>query len=70
MHRGWESRLRALERRAPEEKRLSKALLPDWLMEELAEQGLRYDSGGRIEGDSLRAITGCGISATPGPVVR
>jgi hypothetical protein len=62
IQRRLESRLRALEQRVQEETRLPKALLPNWLMEELEAQGLRSDAAGRVDWDSLRAITGCSVA--------
>ena len=46
-------RLKALEERLPDETKPRKALLPEWLMEDLRQQGVRFDASGRPEKRSL-----------------
>ena len=58
-------RVRKLEQRRPEETEVRKSDLPEWLLEELRPQGLRWDAAGRIEPESLRGITGCRRAAAP-----
>jgi hypothetical protein len=47
------SRLKALEKRLPDETKPHKAFLPEWLMEDLRHQGIRFDASGRPEKSSL-----------------
>jgi hypothetical protein len=44
-------------RRMPDPTRPVRPLVPLWLLEDLKPLGLRYDSDGRIDWESLRAIT-------------
>jgi len=46
-------RLKALEKWLPDETKPHKALLPEWLMEDLRHQGVRFDASGRPEKSSL-----------------
>jgi hypothetical protein len=46
-------RLKALEKWLPDETKPHKALLPEWLMEDLRQQGIRFDACGRPEKSSL-----------------
>ena len=48
-------RIRALEQRLPDEARATKAVLPEWLVEELEKQGFRFDASGRPEMTSVSA---------------
>jgi hypothetical protein len=47
-------RLKALEARLPDETSPHKALLPEWLMEDLRQQGVRFDASGLPEKSSLQ----------------
>jgi hypothetical protein len=60
------SRIRKLEARTPKQTESPKSGLPEWLLEALRPEGLRWDSRGRIDRESLRAITGCGRTALQG----
>jgi hypothetical protein len=53
-------RLHTLEVRLPDDAVPIRSTVPMWILEELKPQGLRYDSNGIIEWDSLRSITGHG----------
>ena len=46
-------RLKALEKQLPDETQPHKAPLPEWLMEDLRQQGIRFDASGRLEKTSL-----------------
>jgi hypothetical protein len=46
-------RLKALEKWLPDETKPHKALLPEWLMEDLRQQGIRFDASGRPEKSSI-----------------
>jgi hypothetical protein len=46
-------RLKALEKWLPDETKPHKALLPEWLMEDLRQQGIRFDAYGRLDKSSL-----------------
>ena len=43
MHWGLESRVRALEERAPDPTKPLKAIVPEWLIEDLEAEGIRFD---------------------------
>jgi hypothetical protein len=45
--------LKALEKWLPDETQSHKALLPEWLMEDLRQQGIRFDASGLPEKSSL-----------------
>jgi hypothetical protein len=61
-------RLKALEKWLPDETKLHKALLPEWLMEVLRQQGIRFDASGRPEKSSMEAKASEQIApATPAP---
>ena len=47
-------RLKALEKWLPDETKPHKALLPEWLMEDLRQQGVRFDASGLPEKSSLQ----------------
>jgi hypothetical protein len=46
-------RLKALEKWLPDETKPRKAFLPEWLTEDLRQQGVRFDASGRPEKSSL-----------------
>ena len=53
MHHRLNLRLKALEKRLPDETNPHKALLPEWLMEDLRQQGIRFDASGLPEKSSI-----------------
>ena len=53
MRRQLQSRLRALEAKVADPGKLPKAVLPEWLVEDLVKEGVRFDESGRPERDSL-----------------
>ena len=53
MHLRLHLRLKALEKWLPDETKPRKALLPEWLMEDLRQQGIRFDASGLPEKSSL-----------------
>ena len=55
MHQRLHLRLKALEKRLPDEIKPHKALLPEWLMEDLRQQGVRFDASGWPEKSSIEA---------------
>jgi hypothetical protein len=61
-------RLKALEKWLPDETKQHKALLPEWLVEDLRQQGIRFDASGRPEKISMEAKAPERIApATPAP---
>jgi hypothetical protein len=61
-------RLKALEKWLPDESKPHKALLPEWLMEDLREQGIRFDASGWPEKSSIGEKASQQIApATPAP---
>jgi len=67
-HQRLNLRLKALEERLPDETIPRKALLPEWLMEDLRQQGIRFDASGRPEKSSLEEKAPEQIApATPAP---
>jgi hypothetical protein len=63
-------RLKALEKWLPDETKPHKALLPEWLMEDLRQQGIRFDGSGRLEKSSLEEKTEQQMAPpTPAPSV-
>ena len=63
-------RLKALEMRLPDVTKPHKALLPEWLMEDLRQQGIRFDASGRPEKSSLEEKAPEQVApATPSPSV-
>ena len=63
-------RLKALEKWLPDETKPHKALLPEWLMEDLRQQGIRFDASGRLEKSSIEEKGAERIApATPSPSV-
>ncbi len=61
-------RLKALEKWLPDETQSHKALLPEWLMEDLRQQGIRFDASGLPEKSSLQEKASERIEpATPAP---
>jgi hypothetical protein len=61
-------RLRALEKWLPDETKPHKALLPEWLTEDLRQQGIRFDASGLPEKSSMEANAPERIApATPAP---
>ena len=68
MHLRLHLRLKALEKRLPDETKPHKALLPEWLMEDLGQQGIRFDASGRLEKSSFDVKTEQQIApAAPAP---
>jgi hypothetical protein len=53
MHHRLNLRLKALEKWLPDETNPHKALLPEWLVQELRQQGIRFDSFGLPEKSSI-----------------
>ena len=61
-------RLKALEERVPDETKPHKALLPEWLIEDLRQQGIQFDASGLPEKSSLQEKALERIApATPAP---
>src|SRR6202795_5044863 len=61
-------RLKALEKRLPDETKPHKALLPEWLTEDLRQQGIRFDASGLPEKSSLQEKASDQIAPeTPAP---
>jgi hypothetical protein len=61
-------RLKALEKWLPDETKPRKAPLPEWLMEDLRQQGIRFDASGRREKSSIEEKAAQQIApATPAP---
>ena len=61
-------RLKALEKWLPDETKPHKALLPEWLTEDLRQQGIRFDASGLPEKSSLQEKASEQIEpATPAP---
>jgi hypothetical protein len=58
-------RLKALEKWLPDETKPHKALLPEWLMEDLQQQGIRFDALGRPEKSSIEEKTSQQIAPAP-----
>ena len=68
MRQQLNSRLKALEKWLPDETNPHKALLPEWLMEDLRQQGIRFDAFGRPEKSSMEEKASEQIApATPAP---
>ena len=64
-------RLKALEKRLPDETKSHKALLPEWLVEDLRQQGIGFDASGLPEKSSLQEKASEQIepaTAAPSPV--
>ena len=53
MRQRLNSRLKALEKWLPDETKPPKAPLPEWLMEEFRQQGIRFDAFGLPEKSSM-----------------
>ena len=61
-------RLKALEKWLPGETKPPKALLPEWLTEDLRQKGIRFDASGLPEKSSLQEKASEQIApATPAP---
>ena len=61
-------RLKALEKWLPDETKPHKALLPEWLVEDLRKQGIRFDASGLPEKSSIEEKALEQIApATPAP---
>ena len=58
-------RLKALEARLPDETKPHKALLPEWLTEDLRQQGVRFDASGRPEKSSMESKASEQIALAP-----
>ena len=70
MHQRLHLRLKALEKWLPDETKPHKALLPEWLMEDLQQQGIRFDASGLPGKGSIEAKASPQIEpATPAPSV-
>jgi hypothetical protein len=74
MHQRLHLRLKALEKWLPDETKPRKALLPEWLMEDLRQQGVRFDASGlpeksSLEEKALERIAG-NACAKPGPTAQ
>jgi hypothetical protein len=70
MHQRLNLRLKALEKRVPDQTKPHKALLPEWLMKELRQQGIRFDASGWPEKSSLEEKPPERVApATPSPSV-
>jgi hypothetical protein len=54
MHQRLHWRLKALEKWLPDETKPHKSLLPEWLVEDLRQQGIWFDASGRPEKSSLQ----------------
>jgi hypothetical protein len=68
MHQRLNLRLKALEKRLPDETKPHKALLPEWLVKDLRQQGIRFDASGLPEKSSLQEKASEQIEpATPAP---
>jgi hypothetical protein len=68
MHHRLNLRLKALEKWLPDETKPRKALLPEWLTEDLRQQGVRFDASGLPEKSSLEEKPPERIApATPAP---
>jgi len=68
MHQRLHLRLKALEMRLPDVTKPHKALLPEWLMEDLRQQGVRFDASGLPEKSSLEEKAPEPVTpATPAP---
>ena len=65
MRQRLNSRLKALEKRLPDETKQHKALLPEWLVEDLRQQGIRFDACGLPEKSSLEERVPELIAPTP-----
>ena len=68
MHQRLNLRLKTLEKWLPDETQSHKALLPEWLVDDLRQQGIRFDALGRPEKSSLEERASEQIEpATPAP---
>ena len=68
MHQRLHWRLKALEKWLPDETKPHKSLLHEWLVEDLRQQGIRFDASGRPEKSSLQEKASERIApATPAP---
>ena len=67
-HQRLNLRLKALEKRLPDETQSHKALLPEWLMEDLRQQGIRFDASEQPKKSSIEEKVSQQIApATPAP---
>jgi hypothetical protein len=68
MHQRLNLRLKTLEKWLQDGTKPHKALLPEWLMEDLRQQGIRFDASGLPEKSSLEEKAAEQIApATPAP---
>ena len=58
-------RLKALENQLPDETNPHKAFLPEWLVEELRQQGIRFDAFGLPEKSSIEESVPQPIASAP-----
>ena len=67
MRQRLNSRLKALEKLVPDRTDPRKALLPEWLMENLRQQGIRFDAFGLPEKSSIDESVPQQIAPAPSP---
>jgi hypothetical protein len=68
MHQRLNLRLKALGKWLPDDTKPHKALLPEWLTEDLRQQGIQFDASGLPEKSSMEAKASEQIApATPAP---
>jgi hypothetical protein len=65
MRQRLNSRLKALEKWLPDETKPPKAPLPEWLMEEFRQQGIRFDAFGLPEKSSIEERVPQQIASAP-----
>ena len=63
-------RLKALEKCMPDQTHPRKALLPEWLVQELRQQGIRFDASGLPEKSSIEESVPQQIPPAPSPPPR
>ena len=68
MHHRLNLRLKALEKCLPDETKPPKVPLPEWLMAEFRQQGIRFDASARLEKSSIEEKAAQQMApATPAP---
>ena len=65
MHQRLNLRLKALEKLLPDETKSHKALLPEWLVDEFRQQGIRFDAIGLPEQRSIAETVPQQIAQAP-----